>query len=139
MANSKILNFSKKVVDALPYYKPKKPQKLDRLRYKDSKLPGFFLRVGANTKVYFVEKKINGKHLKYTIGAHGQIATEQARKEAERLIGEMSVGRDPAAEKRAARQGQITLQKVFEDFLDTRKALSPKTRYDYTRFPHPHP
>lgn len=125
------LNFTKRTVDALPY------SENGRQRYKDSKLPGFFLRVGADKKVYFVEKKINGKPIKYTIGAHNQITTEQARKEAERLIGEIAVGRDPAAEKRAARQGQVTLQNAFEDFLNSRKAgekpLSTKTVYDYRR------
>ncbi len=121
------LNLTKRTVDALPY------SKNERQRYKDSKLPGFFLRVGADKKVYFVEKKFRGRVIKVTVGSHGQISAEQARTEAQRLLGLISLGQDPAAEKRAARQGQVTLQHVFEDFLDTRKALSPKTRYDYTR------
>ncbi|MFB3145943.1 MAG: tyrosine-type recombinase/integrase [Nitrospirales bacterium] len=121
------LNLTKRTVDALPY------SKNGRQRYKDSKLPGFFLRVGADKKVYFVEKKINGKPIKFTIGAHNQITTEQARKEAQRLLGEMATGRNPAAEKKAKRQGRITLKTVFEDFLSTRKELSEKTVYDYTR------
>jgi len=125
--STQILNFTKRTVDALPY------SENGRQRYKDSKLPGFFLRVGADKKVYFVEKKINGRALKYTIGAHGQITTEQARKEAQRLLGQMATGRNPAAEKKAKRQGRITLKTVFGDFLDTRKALSEKTIYDYRR------
>ena len=121
------LNLTKRTVDALPY------SKNERQRYKDSKLPGFFLRVGADKKVYFVEKRFRGRVIKVTVGSHGQVTAEQARTEAQRLLGLISLGQDPAAEKRAARQGQVTLQHVFEDFLDTRKALSPKTRYDYTR------
>ncbi len=121
------LNLTKRTVDALPY------SKNERQRYKDSKLPGFFLRVGADKKVYFVEKRFRGRVIKVTVGSHGQVTAEQARTEAQRLLGLISLGQDPAAEKRAARQGQVTLQHVFEDFLDTRKALSPKTRYEYTR------
>ena len=121
------LNLTKRTVDALSY------SENGRQRYKDSKLPGFFLRVGADKKVYFVEKRFRGRVIKVTVGSHGQVTAEQARTEAQRLLGLISLGQDPAAEKRAARQSQVTLQHVFEDFLDTRKALSPKTRYDYTR------
>ena len=121
------LNRTNRTVDALSY------SENGRQRYKDSKLPGFFLRVGADKKVYFVEKRFRGRVIKVTVGSHGQVTAEQARTEAQRLLGLISLGQDPAAEKRAARQGQVTLQHVFEDFLDTRKALSPKTRYDYTR------
>ncbi len=121
------MNFTKRTVDALPF--PKEGRK----RYKDSKLAGFFLRVGSDKKVYFVEKKINGRALKYTIEAHGQITTEQARKEAQRLLGQIATGRNPAAEKKAKRLGRITLKTAFKDFLDTRKALSEKTVYDYSR------
>ncbi len=125
--STQILNLTKRTVDALPF------SENGRQRYKDSKLPGFFLRVGADKKVYFVEKKFRGRVIKVTVGSHGQVTAEQARTEAQRLLGLISLGQDPAAEKRAARQGQVALQHVFEDFLDTRKALSPKTRYDYTR------
>jgi len=129
--STQTLNFTKRTVDALPFLKE------GRKRYKDSKLAGFFLRVGAETKVFFIEKKAAGRSLKFTLGAHGQITPEQARRMAQRLIGQIAEGRNPAAEKRAARQGQVTLQNAFEDFLNSRKAgekpLATKTVYDYRR------
>ena len=122
-----VINITKKSVDALPFAKS------IRKRYRDAKLPGFFLRVGADKKVYFVEKKINGKPVKFTIGPHGQVSPEQARKEAQRLLGLMSTGHNPNAAKRAERNGRISLKNVFEDFLEARKSLSEKTIYDYGR------
>lgn len=122
-----VINITKKSVDALPFAKS------IRKRYRDAKLSGFFLRVGADKKVYFVEKKINGKPVKFTIGPHGQISPELARKEAQRLLGLMSTGHNPNAAKRAERNGRISLKEVFEDFLEARKSLSEKTIYDYGR------
>ncbi len=130
---TEILKLTKKAVDGLDLSEEGE----GRRRYKDEKLPGFFLRVGQKTKIYFIEKKINGRPVKITIGAHGQVTAEQARSRATKLIGQIADGRDPMAEKRAARQGQVTLGKAFEDFLNSRQAgenpLSKKTIYDYRR------
>jgi len=130
---TKTLTFTKRTVEALPFPKPGE----ERRRYKDSKLAGFFLRAGTDSKVYFIEKKLHGKPLKITIGVHGQLTTEQARVKATKLIGLIADDRNPLTEERAKRQGQVTLEKVFQDFLETRKAgekpLSDKTIYDFTR------
>lgn len=135
MATVKTLKFTKKSIEALPCPKNDKKDKGRDVRekYRDSEIRGFFLRVGTDSKIFFVEKKVHGRAIKYTLGRFGQLTVEQARVMAQDLLGQMAIGKDPNAQKRAARQGQVTLQKVFEDFLDTRKALSPKTRYDYTR------
>ena len=139
MATVKTLKFTKKSIETLPYPKnDKKDKKRDvREKYRDSEIRGFFLRVGTDSKIFFVEKKVHGKAIKYTLGRFGQLTVEQAKIIAQALLGQMATGKDPNAQKRAARQGQVTLQKVFEDFLETRKAgqkpLSDKTIYDFTR------
>jgi len=79
-----VLSITKKSVDALPF------EKSGRKRYRDSRLSGFFLRVSSTKKVYFVEKKIHGKPVKSTIGSHGQITAEQARKKAQKYSNKFS-------------------------------------------------
>jgi preprotein translocase subunit SecD len=68
--------------------------------YRDSYLTGFGLRVGKSTKAYCAEKRINSKTVRVTIGTHGQITTEQARKETQRLLLMMTTGQNPADEKK---------------------------------------
>ena len=50
---TEILKLTKKAVDGLDLSEEGE----GRRRYKDEKLPGFFLRVGQKTKIYFIEKK----------------------------------------------------------------------------------
>lgn len=104
-----------------------------QLFYREEALKGFAVRVGKTTKAYFVEKWIDGKAVRVTIGNHGQITAVQARKEAQRLLGIMAIGQNPADEKKQARAKVITLKEAFEEFLNTRKSLKPRTIYDYKR------
>jgi len=46
--------------------------------------------VGKRYKSYFVEKRINGKSVRVTLGIHGQITAEQARKMAVEALGKMT-------------------------------------------------
>ncbi|PHS74138.1 MAG: integrase [Porticoccus sp.] len=102
--------------------------------YRDDLLQGFGLRVTSNgAKSYFVEKRIHGKNKRVTIGSHGQITPEQARKQAQKLLGEMTMGSDPIADKREQRVRSVTLKKAYEDYLLTRKDLKPNTLHDYQR------
>ncbi|MFQ3282778.1 tyrosine-type recombinase/integrase [Reinekea sp.] len=100
--------------------------------YRDSALLGFGLRVGSGgTKTFFVEKRVNGRNIRSTIGKYGQLTPEQARREATRRLGEMSTGAEPNLEKRQRQLKQITLKEVFADFLNTRKDLKPGTVKTY--------
>ena len=52
--------------------------------YRDDLLPGFGLRVtNSGAKAYFAEKRISGKNTRITIGKHGPLTPEQARKQAQ--------------------------------------------------------
>ena len=116
---------SKTTVDNIPY--PQSGQKF----YRDSVLKGFGLRVGKTTKAYFVEKWVNGKAKRVTIGNHGQITAEQARKEAHKLLGMLVTGRNPVDEKKEAKAKTVTLKEAFDEFMDARKSLKARTIYDY--------
>lgn len=105
-----------------------------QLFYRDDQLLGFGLRVtSGGAKSYFIEKRINGRNKRITIGRHGQITPEQARKQAQKLLGDIVVGKDPLAEKRAKAARSATLKQAYAEYLQTRKNLKPNTLHDYKR------
>lgn len=59
------------------------------------------------------------------------MTVEQARREAQKLLGKVATGVDLVAEKQANKVQVITLEQVFQDYLKARKSLKPNTRYDY--------
>lgn len=102
--------------------------------YRDSELKGFGVRATASgSRSFVLEKRINGKVKRLTIGRYPEITVEQARKEAQKLLGKIATGINPQAEKRAAKLKGVTLLEVFEDYLKARKNLKPLTIKDYRR------
>ncbi|MDP2816615.1 MAG: Arm DNA-binding domain-containing protein, partial [Rectinemataceae bacterium] len=122
MATVKI---SKKVVDGLPDITT------GQSIFWDTDLPGFGLRVTKDSKNYVAQKRIGGKTVRVTIGRHGPLTPEQARREAHRILGSMALGANPVDQKKEARAKSVTLQQAFDDFLESRKSLKPRTAADY--------
>jgi len=118
------IKISKTTVAALPH--PTSGQVI----YRDSKMSGFCVRVGVNTKTYLLQKKLNGKQLKVKLGVDGDITAATARKMAEEAKGEIAKGINPTDRKRASRAKGITLWQCFQDFLSARKSLKPRTVKD---------
>lgn len=101
--------------------------------YRDSAMLGFGLRVtSAGTKAFIVEKRINGKVKRITIGKYGQITPEKARIKAVELLGEITVGNDPVADKKSHISEQVTLSEALTSYLSSRKDLKPSTIHNYT-------
>lgn len=124
---------TKSFVDKAPI-PPERNGKPAQAFYRDSAVPGFGLRVNSGgSKSFIVEKRINGKVKRITLGRYGNLTVEQARNEAAKLLGEVATGKDPSAEKKAKRAKSTTLLEAFEDYLLTRKDLRPSTIHDYTR------
>lgn len=108
--------------------------KAQQVFYRDTALPGFGLRVtSGGTKTYIVETRINGKNKRLSIGKHTHVTAEQARKKAHSLLGDIALGGDPLADKRAAQSRSVTLRQAYQDYLATRKGLKPNTLTDYQR------
>ena len=106
----------------------------DQVFYRDDQLKGFALRVTATgTKSFVVEKNIGNKVRRITLGKFGALTAEQARKEAQKIIGQIATGIDPIAERLAAKMSAITLNDVFEDYIKARKSLKHNTLYNYRR------
>ena len=60
----------------------------------DCDLPGFGVRVYATgRKVYVVQARRNGKSIRATVGRHGDVAPDEARKDAAKLLARIKAGR----------------------------------------------
>lgn len=106
----------------------------DQIFYRDEQLKGFALRVTASgTKSFVVEKNIGNKVRRITLGKYGALTVEQARKEAQKVMGQIATGIDPIAEKQSQKMSVITLEQVFNDYKQARKSLKHNTLYNYER------
>ena len=62
----------------------------------DRELPGFGLRVyPSGAKVYVVQTRCAGRSKRVTVGRHGDVSPDQARKEAARIIARIKAGEVP--------------------------------------------
>jgi len=103
-------------------------------RYCDDTLKGFGVRVtSGGTKAFYVEKLVGNKLRRITIGRYPELTVEQARKEAQKMLGKIATGIDPIAERKERRAKSVTLQQVFADYLNARKSLKQSTILDYKR------
>jgi hypothetical protein len=102
---------NKRTVDAL------RPGERDLVVW-DSSLPGFGIRSRAHGGKYYILKyRASGRQRWYTIGRHGAPWTpESARREAKRLLGEVSAGLDPAERKAEARR-DITITSLCDLYI----------------------
>lgn len=68
-----------------------------------------------------------------SLGRYGELTVEEARKQAQKIMGQIAQGIDPVAEKRVAKMRVVTLEEVLGEYLRNRKSLKTKTSYDYKR------
>jgi integrase len=101
--------------------------------YRDSELKGFGLRVtSGGARTYIVEKRISGRVRRVKIGPADALKAEKARRLAQEFLGTVAGGRDPIAEKAAAKTRAIALGEVLDDYLVARgDKLKPRTRDQY--------
>jgi integrase len=122
---------TKRMVDAV------RPNGADQFLW-DTELKGFGLKVTpAGVKVYILQYRKGGRGTptkRVTIGRHGVLTPEQARKEAARLSGAIANGSDPAAI-RAAEKAAPTVAALADRFLSEHVATKtkPSTAVEYRR------
>lgn len=122
-------NFTKKILVGIAA-----PEAGKRAYYYDSKLPGLTLSVTpTGTKSFMIYKKVKGRPVRHTLGRFPEMTVEQARREGQRVLGQIATGVDTMQQKKAARTKGVTLIETFEDFLEARKTLKPVTVHDYQR------
>ena len=110
--------------------------------YRDSELIGFAIRVNTTCKTYVVEKKVNGKAVRSTIGLHGNLTLAQARILAQGLLSQMAQGYNPNQIKKEKREQLVSDSKVskqqptlaiaYDEYLKHRK-LKSRSLEDYNR------
>jgi hypothetical protein len=105
------LKLTKTVVDAA------QPEKVP-YEIRDTTIPGFLLKVTpAGRKVFMVAYVANnGQRRKPAIGRFGEITVEQARAIAQDWLADVRKGKDPSAEKSAARRAP-TVKELFDRFI----------------------
>ncbi len=110
---AKRFNFTKKEIEALLA-----PVKSVRAYYHDTKETGLSISVTpTGTKTFFVRKKIEGRDERITLGRYPDLSLENARKLAAQRKGEIAVGKNPQAEKRAVRD-EMTFEELFNLYME---------------------
>lgn len=86
--------------------------------YWDDILKGFGLRVTANEVRSYVLSYRNsaGQPKRVTLGKHGKLTADQARKLAQTKLADVAYGRDPAAEMKNAREAP-TVKELCDDYI----------------------
>jgi integrase len=92
----------------------------------DPELPGFGLRVRPSGRRYYVvQYRSNGRTRRLTLGPHGALTPDQARRKAAKLLAEARDGGDPAVEIRSAAKS-ITVADLAKRFLAQHAELKKK-------------
>ena len=103
--------------------------------YWDSELLGFGVRVyPTGRKVYVVQTRADGKDGKrVTVGRHGVITAEEARRRAAHIISRIKAGEDPIPEPLAAEAKGPTVAELAAKYLEEVVAvrLKPASAYSY--------
>lgn len=102
--------------------------------YRDEQLKGFALRVtSGGVRSFIIEKRINGKVKRKTLGRFGELTVEQARKEAAKFLGKVASGEDPISKAQEDKSQTVTLKEVFDLYIQVRSGLKESTVHDYSR------
>jgi integrase len=121
-----VISLNKRTIDAIAH------PAAGQILYRDASLPGFGLRVGTTSKVFFVEGQVRRRTVRASIGRYGILTPESARKRALRLLSEMADGRNPNEERKAKLAANMTLRDAFDSFF-SRRALQSTSRENYRR------
>lgn len=103
--------------------------------YRDSELKGFAVRVTTGgSKAFVLEKRINRKLKRITLGRYPEITVEMARKEALKYLGEIATGIDPIAKRQQAQAEMMTLWQVWQDYRKIKCYLKDNTYVQYEMY-----
>ena len=124
------LKLTKTKVESLPV-----PTDKDQVFYWDSETKGFGVRVTANgARSYIVQRPVHGKTRRFTLGPHGVLTCDEARKRAMEKLLEMMDGINPQEEKRKKVAQTETLREVMEDYIEHKRTkhgpLRPTSKAD---------
>jgi integrase len=106
------------------------PTDAKRAYFRDARCTSLWLSVTANgARTFYVYRRVNGKPARIQIGPFPEVSVDKARKEADRIAGEIGVGKDPRAARRELRSG-MTLKELFTDYLEMHAKPHKRTWQD---------
>ncbi|PJE30421.1 Site-specific recombinase XerD [Pseudooceanicola antarcticus] len=101
----------------------------------DCDVIGFGVRVSpTGRKSYLIQYRVGGRTRRFTLGKHGTLTAEAARKLAVQRLGEVAHGEDPSAT-RSEHHRSPTVAQLCDRFLEEHAAIrcKPNTQFDYRR------
>lgn len=126
------LKITKKIIDKIAY-----DLSLDGKKQIiwDTDMTGFGLRLYPSDKKSFVlSYRHNGKKREYTIGQYGKITLDQARKLAQKCMGDIADGEDPVAQRRNdKKRNSLNVENSFQDFINRHAKIHTKNWYETQR------
>ena len=96
----------------------------------DSETRGFGVRLTPTAKTYIVQARVNGITRRVTLGKHGILTVQEARKKAIKQLSKMFDGKDPIIEKKRVVAQSVTLKQVVEAYLKDRRSLKESSKGD---------
>jgi len=120
------MHLTKRNIDAI------EPPVSGQILYRDATLPGFGLRVGTKSKMFFAEGQVRRRTVRTTIGRYGVFSPEVARRRALKILAEMADGHNPNEERRARAAATMTLRQSFDSFFE-RRSLAATSKDNYRR------
>jgi len=96
----------------------------------DSETRGFGVRLTPSGRMYIVQGRVNRMTRRVSLGKHGVITLQEARKKAQKELSAMLEGIDPAIEKKRAEAYSKTLREITDEYLKDRRTMKPSSRAD---------
>ncbi|WP_278401745.1 tyrosine-type recombinase/integrase [Stutzerimonas kunmingensis] len=112
------------------------PEAGRRLAVYDTEVPKLAMRItSAGSRTFYVVKRAGSSIAWVKLGTFPEMTVEQARGEAQKILGEFATGANPAAARRAIRQ-EPTFTEMLADMLAHKKKrdgspITERTRKDY--------
>jgi len=128
MPAKETVNFTKSFLDKLSI-----PEDSKRPCYHDSNTIGLSLRVTSNSiKSFFVQRRINKRTTKVTLGRYPEMTIQQARIKAIKTFNSISDGINPNKLIKDEAIRRVTLEQVFNDYVRSRGTnLKDNTKKGY--------
>ena len=118
------VKLTKSIVESIPL-----PEKGQSFLW-DIEIKGFGVRLTPTARSYIVQGRVRGRDRRVTLGKHGVLTVQQARKRAQRELSKMSEGIDPSKEKKRREAQGVTLGQVVQAYLKDRRTLKESSRAD---------
>lgn len=120
------MDLTKKNVDGLPF------PTVGQTFVWDDDVKGFGVRISRKTKTYIVQNRVKGtgKLRRLSLGEHGIITAQEARRKAQIELSALLEGKDPVHEKKRAEAHKKTLRDIANDYIAERRELKESSKAD---------